>query len=969
MKTNLYHLVLTPLIFTFLFSRCSSLDTPEREQADAIEEHEKYDGPLERGLLETEKTRDPRLGYVPVERLWYALEYTEQLKQANNYRTLDLVWTERGPNFDSVGPSNGNRRGAAGTVSYTSGRVKAVLIDQSDPTGNTVFAGGVAGGIWKCTNFLESVPNWKNISEHLDNLAIASICQDPGNPDILYAATGEATSNADAVFGRGVYKSTNHGLTWSGLTATLGFRRNFKILCGPNGDVYLATRGFGLRRSSNGGASWKNITPTGLTTTSPSFCTDIEFSSTGKLHASFGYSSGSVNYRYTSTPSTVSSGTWNEGTGIRQNTTVKANRLEIAALADTLYAVTTNTSNNVDSCYMSIDGGATWSIRNRTAFPTGITNTQGWYDLTLAINPDNSSQIIVAGLDAYKSRDSGRTVQRNTFWVSTSPYVHADHQWIQWFKVGSENRVVMGTDGGIFLSRDSGRTYRDKNRNLAIKQFYSVAVHPTNPNYFIAGAQDNGTHQLKYPGLGSSIEVTGGDGMFVHINQKNPNIQFATYVYNQFRRSTNGGSTWSGINLSGTGGPGMFVNPFTYDDNANVLYASWSTSPARDSILRWNNPSTATNAATSLRDTIAVTSLMRGTTHGNASAFACSPYTPNRLFVGGSNGGLVRIDDANTVTNATIDAKTTVLTSNDFPGGFLNCINIGTSDDYLLAVFTNYGINNVWYSRDGGSSWLAIDGNLPDMPVRWAMFHPGDNSKVLLATEAGVYTTALVNGAFTVWMPSPGFPPVRTDMLKLRASDNIVAAATHGRGIFTGVISSLLPLRNISLSGTAGPGGVSLLNWKATDASTKAHYRIQYSSDGIGFTEIADLTATNFHYRHKLTASVGYYRIMGTEPNQAPVFSNTVVIRSTSVVKGLQVRILPNPVNSAGSFVVSSSEAGAYAFTLMDLHGRLLQTGSGVLVQGGSESVQLKVSTFSAGMYKLRVIQNKQVITSSILKQ
>jgi hypothetical protein len=57
---------------------------------------------------------------------------------------------------------------------------------------------------------------------------------------------------------------------------------------------------------------------------------------------------------------------------------------------------------------------------------------------------------------------------------------------------------------------------------------------------------------------------------------------------------------------------------------------------------------------------------------------------------------------------------------------------------------------------------------------------------ILLATEIGVYFTQFTNGASTAWTPQmAGLPNVRVDMLRYRASDNLLAAATHGRGLFT----------------------------------------------------------------------------------------------------------------------------------------------------------------------------------------
>ncbi len=453
---------------------------------------------------------------------------------------------------------------------------------------------------------------------------------------------------------------------------------------------------------------------------------------------------------------------------------VAAVRFEMACLADTLYGITVNTSYNADSVYKSMDGGATWTKQNTTALNTGILSGQGWYNATLAINPNNSSEFIVGGLDAYRSTNSGVTIPtRLTFWVTTAPYVHADHHFMQWTVTGGESRVIVGCDGGIFLSRDGGTNWVDKNRNLSLKQFYSGDIHPqAGSNYLLGGAQDNGCHQLKNAGLSYSAEVTGGDGCFVHINQVNPQVQFATYVYNQYRRSTDGGNTWTAINFSASGG--MFVNPWDYDDNNNIMYASYGT----NLIMRWPNANTSTAMTTLTLPGLST-----------PSAFKVSPYTPKRVFIGGSAGKLFRLDNADVATPASLATDLVDITGSSFPaGGFLNCINTGSVESTLVAVFTNYGINNVWYSTNAGTTWTAIDGNLPDMPVRWALFVPGHDDQLILATETGIYTTDAVNGSSTVWTPNPGFPTVRTDMLKLRTSDNTIVAATHGRGLFTAVI-------------------------------------------------------------------------------------------------------------------------------------------------------------------------------------
>jgi hypothetical protein len=813
MRKSLPLLVCAILLITSLNSCKNSNDvrinplTAMEVDEDENEENEEYDGPAQADEAEFLKTKDPVLGYIPGERLINAIEYTQNLKNGYaNYR-FGLLWNERGPVFDSVGPTNGKTRGGGG---YTSGRMRAILVDTlNDKTGNTVIVGGVAGGVWRTTNFLSTNPNWQNASDFFNNLAISSICQDPGTPSIIYFSTGEPVANADAVVGAGIWKSVDAGITWSRLPATASaFGRTFKLACDASGNLYVASRSTtapfastsGLYRSNDKGGSFTNITPNNLTSIN-AICTDIEITSTGKLQASFGYNTGgtsSINHRYTSTPATVTSSTWNSGAGIRLSG-VSAIRFEMSALADTVYGVTINSGGNIDSCYKSTDGGANWVKQNTTIYAAGLTNTQGWYNATLAVNPDNSAEFITGGLDAYRSTNSGQTIAIATNWVTGLPYVHADHHNMQWMKVNGESRIIIGCDGGIFLSRDGGLTWRDKNYGLGIKQFYAADIHPAaGSNYLIAGAQDNGTHQITTPGLTYSKEVVGGDGMFCHINQQNPLVQYAAYTGNQYRRSLDGGQTWSGTGVSFSGG--MFVNPWDYDDSKNVLYGNF----AAGSIFRMTGANAATPAATALT----IPQFGTGTAAATPSAFKVSPYTSDRVYIGASFPGgtstgttkLVRLDNASTGAPVV-----TTLNVASFPTtAFLNCVNTGSDDNNLVVAFSNYGVSNIWISKDGGASWTAVDGNLPDMPVRWAMFLPGNDNKMMIATETGVFTTDALNGAGTNWEASSSFPIVRTDMIKLRASDNTVVAATHGRGLFTAQLpGNTQPLINFASASTS----------------------------------------------------------------------------------------------------------------------------------------------------------------------
>jgi hypothetical protein len=763
----------------------------------------KYDGVDLAVQQRNLQTRDLSTGKVPTGELWKAMVATKNMKEdAALMRTSALTWTERGPNSDVVGPSNGNTR-ANGAV--TAGRIRTILVDSLDPTKKTVWAGSVSGGLWKTTDITASPANWQIVNDFLSNLAIADICQDPTNGNIMYFATGESYFNSDAVQGVGVFKSTDHGVTWNLLSSTTSYVNGTRILCDHQGNVYLATNGNGLLRSTNGGTSWTTITPTGLSTR---IC-DLEITSTAtasRLHVVAGIFSAQA-YRYTDIPTTVTSLGWTAPTTPFPTYNQRA---EITVSGNTLFALPVDANRQVPTIYKSIDGGTNWAATGGQP-TTGWASQQGWYALSSAINPTNPDECIVGGLDCFKTTNGGNSWTKISAWVGTAgQYVHADQHDIAWYDAGS--KLIFACDGGIHYSDNGGATIRDRNVGLSIKQFYSVAIHPTSTNYFLAGAQDNGNHQLNNPGLGGSVEVVGGDGAYVDIDQNEPQYQYGAYVYNVYRRSTNGGTSWGSVTFSST--IGQFINPFDYDNVGNKLYASYNNG----TYLRWENPQTGNTSAI-----ITVPSF----NNSPVAAVHVSPFTPNQVYFGTTSGRVVKVSNADQATPLDVN-----LTGGGMPAGYLNCINTGSSDQFLVACYTNYNVSNVWVSTNAGSTWTAVDGNLPNMPVNWAMFHPDTDSKMILATEAGVWETDLLNGGSTTWIPSPGFPSVRTDMLQYRAVDRTLAAGTHGRGVWSALVSGGCSSATI----TTQPTGITVCNGNNanfTVAATNANsYQWQISTNG-----------------------------------------------------------------------------------------------------------------------------------------
>jgi photosystem II stability/assembly factor-like uncharacterized protein len=126
-----------------------------------------------------------------------------------------------------------------------------------------MWAGTMHGGLWQSRDGGNS---WQLASDAMRDMAVAAIAQDPGNPDVLYAGTGEGRSSNASGRGRGMFKSGDGGKSWHQLPLTSpdkvgeNWSRITSIAINTAGVVLAATadnnrNGF-IYRSSDGGQSW-----------------------------------------------------------------------------------------------------------------------------------------------------------------------------------------------------------------------------------------------------------------------------------------------------------------------------------------------------------------------------------------------------------------------------------------------------------------------------------------------------------------------------------------------------------------------------------------------------------------------------------------------------------------------------------------------------------------------------------------
>ena len=446
---------------------------------------------------------------------------------------------------------------------------------------------------------------------------------------------------------------------------------------------------------------------------------------------------------------------------------------------NTVYSmIVDSNSRKVGWITKTTDGGANWTVYTAGTtdpFPVdangnilGDANGQAGYDLSFGIDPNNPNTVFAGELDIFKTTDSGASwTQVTNSGGSQFANMHVDQHNIKFI---DSNAIIFSNDGGVYYTTDAGATVNERNTGYNVSQFYSVALHPdAGSEYVLGGTQDNGTWTISGTGIQSGSHKVGGDGAFTHIDQVDPNYQFTATTYNNIYRSTNGGTNWSlyANHEDGAGDDtGFFINPSTIDGPNKAFYSAVDAS----TILRLNSYTT-----------LADKTLMNVSLGSTASAFKVSPHTNGVLFVGTSAGRVFKITDAHTSTYTATEI------SGSGMSGYVSSIDIGENDNQILIAISNYGVSSVWETVGGGGAngWIDIEGDLPDMPIRWGLYNKSNFNQVIVATELGTWVSDDVSTSSPTWNPSnDGLANVRTDMLVGRTADGAMAAGTHGRGMF-----------------------------------------------------------------------------------------------------------------------------------------------------------------------------------------
>ncbi len=711
-----------------------------------------------------------------------------------------------GLSFRSVGPA------------WASGRIADLAVNPSNHS--EIYAAIASGNIWKSDN---NGTTWKPIFDKYGAYALGCIVIDPSNHNVVWAGTGENNHQRALGWGDGVYRSDDAGASWK----NMGLKESRQIggiaIDPRNSDViYVAAEGSawgpggerGLYKSINGGDSWEKILNISENTGVNNVVLDprnpdiiYATSEQRRRHIGLKISGGPESAVYKSTNGGM---TFNKIMKGLPSGDIGGMGIAISPVNPDVLYIIVEAQGESGGFYRTENRGASWERMNSY-------HASGQYYNKIICDPKDVDRVF--SLDTYTqvTNDGGKTFSR----VSNEGRHVDDHA--MWIDPDNTKHFYIGGDGGIYETWDNGTNFIFKS-NLPVTQFYRVAVDNSYPFYYIyGGTQDN--NSMGGPSASTSNGVTnddwfvtqGGDGFWVAIDPKDPNIVYTESQYgNASRYDRKSGQS---VSIKPFPGEGELTYRWNWDTPilisphsnkriymaANFLFRSedqgsnWKTiSPDltrnenRDNFKvmdkYWPADAVAKNKSTSLWGTIV--------------SLTESKVQKDLLYTGSDDGVISVSEDGggNWKMIKTFPGVPEYTYVSDILADKFNA-------DIVYATFNNHQRDDfkpyVLKSTDKGKNWTSISANLPaNGPAHTIEQDYLNPSLLFLGTEFSFYVSFDAGATWTEF--NKGLPAIPVRDIAIQERENDLVIATFGRGFY--VIDDYTPLQNYKKDIIGKPG-------------------------------------------------------------------------------------------------------------------------------------------------------------------
>jgi photosystem II stability/assembly factor-like uncharacterized protein len=702
----------------------------------------------------------------------------------------------------------------------TSGRATDIWGIAGDT--NLIYAAFATGGLWKTE---DAGKHWKSLFDKEATLSIGSIAIAPSNKNIVYVGTGEANIFRASLPGVGIYKTIDGGKSFQ----HIGLEKSgtiARIVVHPTNEnmVYVAVSGNewtyneerGLYMTEDGGKSWKKI----LNESEKSGCIDLVMdpSNPSTLYASMWNrirkrwsdpvpEDGDFIYK-----SIDAGNTWNKiSNGLPDTKNTGRIGLAIAhSNPNVLYAFVDDHNKKRDPLPDEIDsyerkvqkvviGGAIYRSDNKGGswtkqaeihdFFKPFSGTYGWVFSQIRVHPKNENEVYALGVNMGKSIDGGKTWSK---FESKDVHIHGDNHGM-WFDKNDPSRILLANDGGVSMTYDGGKKWKNFFDKIPTTQFYTISYDMANPFNVYGSVQDEGSMSGSIMNtFGNKVDTTirawdfspGGEGTQIRIDPKNDNTVFSSSFYGRLMKSDISNfkdQKNEKIALFDVGRidslraewlAGTIISKF---DNKVIYHGLQHLYKSSDSGKTWSKISKDLSSNDKSRMGNypyliyhqAITSIEEGDKQGV-------------LYVGTDDGKIWLTKD---------DGKSWSNIDNGLPQN-KHCIKITASkfkpSRVYLALNDRRSDNPIPYlymSEDYGQNWQPISSNLPPSPVNVIIEDLDKEGKIYCGTDMGVYISK-DNGK--KWETMAGNLPyaVSINDMFIHPRDKKMVIATYGREVW-----------------------------------------------------------------------------------------------------------------------------------------------------------------------------------------
>lgn len=666
---------------------------------------------------------------------------------------------------------------------------------------NVLYVATGSGGIFKTVNGGNS---WTPIFDRQNTISVGDIALEPGNPDVIWVGTGESNVRNSVSFGDGVYKSNDGGKNWK----HMGLKDSntiSKIVVHPrNPDiVYVAAVGHawgpneerGVFMTTDGGRTWTKT----LYIDNGHGVSDLEIDPVNPniLHAGV--------WRFERKPWTFTSGSEKGGvhrstdggrtwTKIDKGLPKMIGRIGLAVAASNPNVVYAILEAKEGTLYRSDDKGETYRQIYRQQNIVG----RGFYYTQVETDPTDENKIYAVASLLFKSIDGGRTFNR------IAPNAHIDFHAL-WIDPTNPKRMWHGQDGGVGVSTDEGASWEYVN-NFATGQFYQIFADNDAPFYNISGGlQDNGT----WVGPSRNREPAGilnddwrmvsfGDGFFAISHPDNPNL-FLTESQggNVVRTDMKNREQQLVVPFFGVGGAAANdrlrfnwnapLVPSPHDKNT-VYLAGNTVFRSNDFGKTWTQISQdlTTGNAERLKDAggPVFTENTSAEYFGTTISLMESPVQKDLIWAGTDDGNLHVTNDGG--KNWTNIGRNIKGVPADSAISHVELSRTAVGTAYVAVDRHKFDDYKpyVFKTTDGGRNFSGISGNLPDKAYVHVVREDPKNPSLLYAGTELGLYASHDNGRTWIELNLKNLPRVAVHDIIVHPRDNDLIVATHGRSIW-----------------------------------------------------------------------------------------------------------------------------------------------------------------------------------------